>query len=66
MKKRLLGFLLGAMLISVCIGCGAKSTTTGQTETDAETTTAESTSEQTAEEATPSETTIAPAKEATE
>ena len=66
MKKRLLGFLLGAMLISVCIGCGAKSTTTGQTETDAETTTAESTSEQTAEAATPSEKTIAPATEATE
>ena len=62
MKKRLLGFLLGVMLISVCVGCGAESTTTEPTET----TTAESTTEQKEEAtATPEETT-APTPEATE
>lgn len=43
MKKRLLGFLLGVMFVSVCVGCGAESTTTKPTET----TTEESTPEQT-------------------
>ena len=33
MKKRLLGFLLGVMLISVCVGCGAESTATEQADT---------------------------------
>ena len=62
MKKRLLGLLLGVMLISVCVGCGAESTTTEPTET----TTAESTTEQKEEAtATPEETT-APTPEATE
>ena len=62
MKKRLLGLLLGVMLISVCVGCGAESTATEPTET----TTAESTTEQKEEAtATPEETT-APTPEATE
>ena len=51
MKKRFLGLLLSVMLISVCVGCGAESTTTEPTETATETTTEESTTEQ-AEEAT--------------
>ena len=51
MKKRILGLLLSVMLISVCVGCGAESTTTEPTETATETTTEESTTEQ-AEEAT--------------
>ena len=49
MKKRLLGFLLGVMLISVCVGCGAENTTTEPTETATETTTEESTPAQTEE-----------------
>ena len=51
MKKRFLGLLLSVMLISVCVGCGAESTTTEPTETATETTTEESKTEQ-AEEAT--------------
>ena len=47
MKKRLLGFLLGVMLVSVCVGCGAESATTKPTETVTETTTEENTPEQT-------------------
>ena len=50
MKKRILGLLLGVMLISACVGCGAESTTTEPTET-AETT-QESTVDQTEEETT--------------
>ena len=57
MKKRILGLLLGVMLISVCVGCGAESTTTEPTETATETITEESTIEQTKEAtATPEET----------
>lgn len=32
MKKRLLGLLLGIMLVSMCVGCGAENTTTESTE----------------------------------
>ena len=50
MKKRLLGLLLGVMLISVCVGCGAENTTTEPTETvETTATTQESTVEQTEE-----------------
>lgn len=62
MKKRLLGFLLGVMLVSVCVGCGAESATTKPTETVTETTTEESTPEQTEA----PEETVAPTPEATE
>ena len=62
MKKRLLGLLLGVMLASMCVGCGAESTTTKPTETVTETTTEESTPEQTEA---PEETTE-PTPEATE
>ena len=66
MKKRFLGLLLSVMLISVCVGCGAESTTTEPTETATETTTEESTTEQ-AEEATATpEETAEPTPEATE
>lgn len=66
MKKRLLGLLLGVMLISVCVGCGAESKTTEPTETATATTTEESTTEQTEEPtATPAET-VEPTPEATE
>lgn len=50
MKKQLIGFLLSAMLLSMCVGCSAESTTTEPTETAEAMTTEESTSEQ-AEEA---------------
>ena len=50
MKKRFLGLLLGVMLISVCVGCGAENTSIEPTET-AETT-QESTVDQTEEETT--------------
>ena len=46
MKKRILGLLLGVMLVSVCVGCGVESTTTEPTETATATTTEESTTEQ--------------------
>ena len=53
MKKRLLGFLICTMLVSMCVGCGAESTTTEQSEITtaitAEDTTAEQTSETTEE-----------------
>lgn len=50
MKKRFLGLLLGVMLISVCVGCGAESATTEATETvETTATTQESTVEQTEE-----------------
>lgn len=50
MKKRFLGLLLGVMLISVCVGCGAESATTGATETvETTATTQESAIEQTEE-----------------
>ncbi len=49
MKKRLLGFLICAMLVSMCVGCGAESTVTEQTETTATTTTEDATPEQTTE-----------------
>lgn len=57
MKKQLIGFLLSAMLLSMCVGCGAETTTTEQTEAVEAMTTEKSTSEQ-AEEAmeTPEET----------
>ena len=50
MKKQLTGFLLSVMLLSMCVGCSAESTTTEPTETAEAITTEESTSEQ-AEEA---------------
>lgn len=50
MKKQLTGFLLSVMLLSMCVGCSAESTTTEPTETAEAMTTEESTSEQ-AEEA---------------
>ena len=57
MKKRFLGLLLSVMLISVCVGCGAESTTTEPTETVTVTTTEESATKQTEEAtATPEET----------
>lgn len=49
MKKRLLGFLICAMFVSVCVGCGAESTTTEQIETTATTATEDATPEQTTE-----------------
>ena len=66
MKKRLLGFLLGVMLISVCVGCGAENTTTEPTETATETTTEESTSEQTEAPTETPEETVEPTPEAKE
>ena len=66
MKKRLLGFLLGVMLVSVCVGCGAESKTTVPTETATETITEESTIEQTKEATATTEETTAPTPEATE
>lgn len=48
MKNRLLVFLICAMLVSVCVGCGAESTTTEQTEAVESTATAEQTPEPTA------------------
>ena len=39
MKRRLLGILLGIMLVSVCVGCGAENTTTEPTTEAVETTT---------------------------
>ena len=50
MKKQLIGFLLSAMLLSMCVGCGTETTTTEQTEAAEAMTTEERTSEQ-AEEA---------------
>ena len=47
MKRRLLGLLLSAMFVSVCVGCGAENTTTEPTE--AVETAEESTVEQTEE-----------------
>ena len=52
MKKKLLGFLLGAMLIFVCAGCGAESTSSETVETVEATSTEESTSAQTVEDIT--------------
>jgi len=49
MKKRLLGVLLFVVLVSVCVGCGAESTTNGQTEVVETPAAEESTPEQTAE-----------------
>ena len=49
MKKQLTGFLLSVMLLSMCVGCGAESTTTEPTETAEAITTQESISEQTEE-----------------
>lgn len=66
MKKRLLGLLLGVMLISVCVGCGAESKTTEPTETATATTTEESTTEQTEEPTATPEETVEPTPEATE
>ena len=49
MKKRLLGFLICTMLVSMCVGCGGESTAIKQTETTAATTTENATPEQTTE-----------------
>ena len=46
MKKQLTGFLLSVMLLSMCVGCSAESTTTEPTETAEAITTEESTLEQ--------------------
>ena len=62
MKRRLLGILLGVMLVSVCVGCGAENTTTELTTEAVETTT--TTIEQSEVTDTPEETTSTP--EATE
>ena len=62
MRKRLLGILLVAMILSVCVGCGAESISTNQTETAA-TTPEESTSEPTIEETVISEKTEEPTSE---
>ena len=64
MKKRLLGFLLGVMLVSVCVGCGAESATTKPTETVTETTTEENTPEQTEAPTAIPEKTVEPTPEA--
>lgn len=66
MKKRLLGLLLGVMLVFGCVGCGAESKTTEPTETATETITEESTIEQTKEATATTEETTAPTPEATE
>ena len=59
MRKRLLGFLICVMLVSMCVGCGAESANAEQTETVETTTTKESTPKQTAEPtATPEETEV--------
>ena len=50
MKKRLLEVLLFVVLVSVCVGCGAESTSTEQTEAVEATTTEEATPEQKVEE----------------
>lgn len=50
MKKKLLGVLLSVMLVSVCVGCGAESTATEQTEAVEATATEDATPEQTVEE----------------
>ena len=50
MKKRFLGLLFSAVIISMCVGCGAENATTGPTETVETTATAEeSTTEPTVE-----------------
>jgi len=49
MKKRFLGFLLGTMLVSMCVGCGTKNATTEQSETATVTIIEEATTEQTTE-----------------
>ena len=49
MKKRFLGFLLGTMLVSMCVGCGTKNATTEQSETPTVTIIEEATTEQTTE-----------------
>ena len=64
MKKRLLGFLLGVMFVSVCVGCGAESATTKPTETVTETTTEENTPEQTEAPTAIPEKTVEPTPEA--
>ena len=64
MKNRLLGFLLGVMLVSVCVGCGAESATTKPTETVTETTTEENTPEQTEAPTAIPEKTVEPTPEA--
>jgi len=57
MKKKLLIFLLGAVLTSVCVGCGAENATNEQTKSASEAVIEESTPEQTIEQAeTPKET----------
>ena len=63
MKRRLLGILLGVMLVSVCVGCGAENTTTEPTKTATETTTEESAKEQTTETIATSEATEEPREE---
>ena len=53
MKKRLLGFIMGALLVFTCFGCGAKTTSTEPTETASATTdTEENTQTAISEEAT--------------
>ena len=66
MKKRLLGLLLGVMLVFGCVGCGAESKTTEPTETATATTTEESTTEQAEEATATSEETAEPTPEVKE
>ena len=62
MNKKLFNFLFGAMLISVCVGCGADTTNTISTETVNETQTRETTPEQTEKATATPEETIEPVK----
>ena len=66
MKKRLLGFLLGVILASMCIGCGSENTTSEPTDAVESTTTEESTPAQTTEQSDVPAETAAPTPEATE
>ena len=66
MKKRLLGLLLGVMLVFGCVGCGAESKTTEPTETATATTTEESTTEQAEGATATSEETVEPTPEVKE
>ena len=64
MKKRFLGLLLGVLLVYACVGCGAESTTTEETETATTTSMEESTTEQTEEATVTPEETAEPTPEA--
>ena len=65
MKRRLLGILLGVMLVSVCVGCGAENKATEKTEITTEVKTEEKTSDS-AEEVTSEENTVQKTETSTE